>query len=56
MAVSATKIHLSGLARKLVLDALIDEASAADHYQKALAMTVKAFHKYESLLFISHQR
>lgn len=37
MAVSATKIHLSGLARKLVLDGLIDEASAADHYQKALA-------------------
>jgi type IV pilus assembly protein PilB len=37
MAVSANKIHLSGLARKLVLDGLIDEASAADHYQKALA-------------------
>lgn len=55
MAVSATKIHLSGLARKLVLDALIDEASAADHYQKALAKK-QAFHKYESLLFISHQR
>jgi type IV pilus assembly protein PilB len=36
MAVSANKIHLSGLARKLVLDGLIDEASAADHYQKAL--------------------
>jgi len=37
MAVSANKIHLSGLARKLVLDGLLDEASAADHYQKALA-------------------
>jgi len=37
MAVSANKIHLSGLARKLVLDGLIDEAAAADHYQKALA-------------------
>ncbi|MEX2354040.1 MAG: type IV-A pilus assembly ATPase PilB, partial [Gammaproteobacteria bacterium] len=36
MAVSANKIHLSGLARKLVLDGLLDEASAADHYQKAL--------------------
>jgi len=37
MAVSANKIHLSGLARKLVLEGLIDEAAAADHYQKALA-------------------
>ena len=37
MAVSANKIHLSGLARKLVMDGLIDEASAADHFQKALA-------------------
>jgi type IV pilus assembly protein PilB len=37
MAVSANKIHLSGLARKLVLDGLIDEAAAADHFQKALA-------------------
>lgn len=37
MAVSANKIHLSGLARKLVLDGFIEEAVAADHYQKALA-------------------
>ncbi len=37
MAVSANKIHLSGLARKLVLDGLIDEVAAADHFQKALA-------------------
>ncbi len=37
MSVSANKIHLSGLARKLVMDGLIDEASAADHFQKALA-------------------
>jgi len=36
MAVSANKIHLSGLARKLVLDGLLEEASAAEHYQKAL--------------------
>ncbi len=37
MAVSANKIHLSGLARKLVLDGFLDEAAAADHFQKALA-------------------
>jgi len=37
MAVSANKIHLSGLARKLVLDGLLTEAAAADHHQKALA-------------------
>ncbi|TAJ92441.1 MAG: type IV-A pilus assembly ATPase PilB [Gammaproteobacteria bacterium] len=36
MAVTANKIHLSGLARKLVVDGLIDEAAAQDHYQKAL--------------------
>ncbi len=36
MAVSANKIQLSGLARKLVLDGLLDETAAADHYQKAL--------------------
>ncbi len=37
MAISANKIHLSGLARKLVLDGFLDEAAAADHFQKALA-------------------
>ena len=36
MAVSANRINLSGLARKLVLDGLIDEAAAQDHFQKAL--------------------
>lgn len=36
MAVTANKIHLSGLARKLVVDGLIDEVAAQDHYQKAL--------------------
>lgn len=37
MAVSANKIHLSGLARKLVLDGLLEEAAAAEHHRKALA-------------------
>ena len=36
MAVSANKIHLSGLARKLVLDGILDEETAQEHYQKAL--------------------
>jgi type IV pilus assembly protein PilB len=36
MAVSANKIHLSGLARKLVFDGLLEEAAAQDHFQKAL--------------------
>ena len=36
MAVSANRINLSGLARKLVLDGLLDEAAAQDHFQKAL--------------------
>ena len=36
MAVTANKMHLSGLARKLVVDGLIDETAAQDHYQKAL--------------------
>ena len=36
MAVSANKIHLSGLARKLVVDGLLDEAAAQDHFQKSL--------------------
>jgi type IV pilus assembly protein PilB len=36
MAVSANKIHLSGLARKLVLDGLLDEVAAAEHHQNAL--------------------
>ena len=36
MAVSTKKIHLSGLARKLVLDGLLEEEAAQDHYQKAL--------------------
>ena len=37
MAVSANKIHLSGLARKLVMDGLLEEAAAHDHFQKALS-------------------
>lgn len=37
MAVTANKIHLSGLARKLVQDGFLDEVTAADHFQKALA-------------------
>jgi type IV pilus assembly protein PilB len=36
MAVSANKIHLSGLARKLVLDGLLEEAAAQEHFQKSL--------------------
>ena len=36
MAVSANKIHLSGLARKLVLDGLLDESAAQEHFQKSL--------------------
>ncbi len=37
MAVSANKIHLSGLARKLVIDGILDEEAAQDHHQKALS-------------------
>jgi type IV pilus assembly protein PilB len=37
MAVSANRIHLSGLARRLVLDGLLEEAAAAEHFQKALS-------------------
>jgi type IV pilus assembly protein PilB len=36
MAVSATKINLSGLARKLVLDGLLQEAAAQEHFKKSL--------------------
>ena len=36
MAVSANKINLGGIARKLVIDGLLDEAAAQDHYQKAI--------------------
>ena len=36
MAVSANKIHLSGLARRLVLDGLLEETAAGEHFQKAL--------------------
>ena len=36
MAVSANKIHLSGLARKLVFDGLLEESAAQDHFQKSL--------------------
>jgi type IV pilus assembly protein PilB len=36
MAVSASRINLSGLARKLVLDGLIEEAAAQEHFQKSL--------------------
>ena len=36
MAVSANKIHLSGLARKLVLDGHLEEEAAQEHFQKAL--------------------
>jgi type IV pilus assembly protein PilB len=37
MAVSANRINLSGLARRLVLDGLLDEAAASEHFQKALS-------------------
>jgi type IV pilus assembly protein PilB len=36
MAVSASKINLGGIARKLVIDGLLEEAAAQEHYQKAL--------------------
>jgi len=36
MAVSANKINLGGIARKLVIDGLLEEAAAQDHYQKAI--------------------
>jgi type IV pilus assembly protein PilB len=36
MAVTANKINLSGLARKLVLDGLMEEEAAQEHFQKAL--------------------
>lgn len=36
MAVSANKIQLSGLARKLVYDGLLEDSAAQDHFQKAL--------------------
>jgi type IV pilus assembly protein PilB len=36
MAATANKIHLNGLARKLVHDGLMDEESAQEHFQKAL--------------------
>ena len=45
MAVSANKVRLSGLARKLVMDGLLEEAAAADHHQKALSKK-KAFAPY----------
>jgi type IV pilus assembly protein PilB len=35
MAVSANRINLSGLARRLVLDGLLEEAAAQDHFQKS---------------------
>jgi type IV pilus assembly protein PilB len=36
MAVSTNKVHLSGLARKLVVDGLMEEAAAAQAFQDAL--------------------
>lgn len=36
MASPVNKIHLSGLARKLVLDGLLEEAAAQEHFQSAL--------------------
>ncbi|MBI1731780.1 MAG: type IV-A pilus assembly ATPase PilB [Gammaproteobacteria bacterium] len=36
MAVSANRINITGLARKLVQDGLLEEAAAQDHFQKAL--------------------
>ncbi|MEJ2760524.1 MAG: ATPase, T2SS/T4P/T4SS family, partial [Gammaproteobacteria bacterium] len=36
MAVSANRIHLSGLARRLVLDGLLEESAAGEYHQKAL--------------------
>lgn len=45
MAVSANRIPLSGLARKLVADGLVDEATAQNGYQEALSSKVP-FVKY----------
>ena len=45
MAVSANKINLSGLARKLVIDGLLDEAAAQEHFQKSLE---------KKMLFVSY--
>ena len=45
MAVSANRIPLSGLARKLVADGLLDEATAQNGYQEALSSKVP-FVKY----------
>ena len=36
MAVSANKINLGGIARKLVLDGLLEQEAAEDHFQKSL--------------------
>ena len=36
MAAPANKIHLSGLARKLVMDGLLEEEAAQEHFQAAL--------------------
>jgi len=36
MAVSTNKVHLSGLARKLVVDGLMEETAAAEAFQQAL--------------------
>ena len=36
MVVSANKVQLSGLTRKLVMDGLLNEATVVDHHQKAL--------------------
>ena len=36
MAVTTNKVNLSGLARKLVLDGLLEEAAAQDAFQGAL--------------------
>jgi type IV pilus assembly protein PilB len=40
MSVSANKIHLSGLARKLVMDGILEEEAAAEHHQKALSKKI----------------
>ena len=36
MAVPANKINLSGLARKLVLDGILEEEAAQEHFQAAI--------------------
>ena len=40
MAVSSNRVPLSGLARKLVIDGLLEEEAAAEAFQESLANKV----------------